>query len=379
MLREAHATGAADPRHLPGPPADRQSRSAGPSSATRAASRSGCSASAGPTPPRATRCSARCPPRAAACSGTTTSSPSSPPTRPCSPRPRPDEVQAVRYAPPMWGVQLHPEVDAEVLRPWAEEDRGSHETRGIDTDALLRDIAAARDELDDAWRPLAAGFAALARGARPGASTAMMRPATSKGNLLRLGFLDPDAALAALGLLGDAAEPLLALLARTADPDAAIAGLVRLPRGRSTTRHVLLRGAGRRRGHRDAAAERARRERGAGRPPGPPPRALARAHRPRARLDPARGLGGARRAAAAWRPTRRPAPTATSRRRGRRRAAGGVPPPAAPARRPRPDPPPRRRRRRRRALRPGRRHPRGGARDRPAAGRRGRRAGPARR
>jgi glutamate-ammonia-ligase adenylyltransferase len=56
----------------------------------------------------------------------------------------------------------------------------------------------------------------------------MTRPATSKGNLLRLGFLDPDAVLAALTGLGDAAEPLLALLARTADPDEAIAGLLRL-------------------------------------------------------------------------------------------------------------------------------------------------------
>jgi GMP synthase (glutamine-hydrolysing) len=72
-----------------------------------------------------------------------------------------DEVQAVRYAPAMWGVQLHPEVDAEGLRPWADEDRGSHETRGIDTDALLRDIDAARAELDGAWRPLAEGFAGL--------------------------------------------------------------------------------------------------------------------------------------------------------------------------------------------------------------------------
>ncbi|MGY2702989.1 MULTISPECIES: type 1 glutamine amidotransferase [unclassified Nocardioides] len=74
-----------------------------------------------------------------------------------------DEVQVARYAPQLWGVQLHPEVDVPVLRPWAEEDRGSHETRGIDTDALLRDIDAARAELDDAWRPLAAGFAALVR------------------------------------------------------------------------------------------------------------------------------------------------------------------------------------------------------------------------
>lgn len=76
------------------------------------------------------------------------------------------EVQAVRYADRVWGVQLHPEVDAAGLRPWAEEDRGSHETRGIDTDALLRDIEAARAELDAAWVPLADGFAALARGHR---------------------------------------------------------------------------------------------------------------------------------------------------------------------------------------------------------------------
>lgn len=56
----------------------------------------------------------------------------------------------------------------------------------------------------------------------------MMRPATGKGNLLRLGFQDPDATLVALERLGDAAEPLLALVARTADPDEAIGGLMRL-------------------------------------------------------------------------------------------------------------------------------------------------------
>ena len=72
------------------------------------------------------------------------------------------EVQVVRYAPLIWGVQLHPEVDVPVLLPWAAFDRGSHATRGIDTDALLRDIDAARTELDEAWRPLAEGFAALA-------------------------------------------------------------------------------------------------------------------------------------------------------------------------------------------------------------------------
>ena len=71
------------------------------------------------------------------------------------------EVQAARFAPRVWGVQLHPEVDVPVLVPWAESDRGSHETRGIDTDAVLGEIDAARAELDAAWRPLATRFAAL--------------------------------------------------------------------------------------------------------------------------------------------------------------------------------------------------------------------------
>ncbi len=56
----------------------------------------------------------------------------------------------------------------------------------------------------------------------------MTRPAATKGDLLRLGFLDPDAARADIGALGEAAEPLLAILGRTADPDAALAGLLRL-------------------------------------------------------------------------------------------------------------------------------------------------------
>lgn len=73
------------------------------------------------------------------------------------------EVQAVRYAACAWGIQLHPEVDAEILRPWAASDQGSHEARGIDQAALLAEIESARDELDAAWQPLAASFARLVR------------------------------------------------------------------------------------------------------------------------------------------------------------------------------------------------------------------------
>ena len=84
-----------------------------------------------------------------------------PPGGPLLARTPAGEVQAARYGERMWGVQLHPEVDDVVLAPWAEEDRGSHETRGIDTDALLAEVRDARAELDTARRPLAAGFAAL--------------------------------------------------------------------------------------------------------------------------------------------------------------------------------------------------------------------------
>ena len=70
------------------------------------------------------------------------------------------EIQAVRYAPTVWGVQLHPEVDRQILDPWAASDRGSHDALGIDQEALLRDVEDARAELDAAWRPLAGAFAA---------------------------------------------------------------------------------------------------------------------------------------------------------------------------------------------------------------------------
>ena len=77
---------------------------------------------------------------------------------------------------------------------------------------------------------------------------------------------------------------------------------------------------------------------------------------------------------------RRPGPHGDGRGRGRPgRTARGVPPAPAAARRPRPHARPPRRRRRGRAVRPGGRHPRGGAGHRPAARRRGLRPRPARR
>jgi [glutamine synthetase] adenylyltransferase / [glutamine synthetase]-adenylyl-L-tyrosine phosphorylase len=51
---------------------------------------------------------------------------------------------------------------------------------------------------------------------------------TSKGSLVRMGFVDAEHSLANLDQLGEAADPLLAVLARTSDPDLALHGLVRL-------------------------------------------------------------------------------------------------------------------------------------------------------
>jgi GMP synthase (glutamine-hydrolysing) len=75
------------------------------------------------------------------------------------------ELQVVRYAERVWGVQLHPEVDAAIVATWVtDSERGELADRGLDADGLVAAIEAARTELDHAWAPLAAGFADIAVG-----------------------------------------------------------------------------------------------------------------------------------------------------------------------------------------------------------------------
>jgi GMP synthase (glutamine-hydrolysing) len=76
------------------------------------------------------------------------------------------ELQVARFAPTVWGVQLHPEADEPVVQSWAAGDRDDHLERGIDQAAVLTEIDAARAELDGAWRPLATGLVALAEAQR---------------------------------------------------------------------------------------------------------------------------------------------------------------------------------------------------------------------
>ena len=73
------------------------------------------------------------------------------------------ELQAARFGPAAWGVQWHPEAGEEIIGPWADNDRDDAVERGVDVDAYVRDVAAARDRLRATWRLLADGFAAVCR------------------------------------------------------------------------------------------------------------------------------------------------------------------------------------------------------------------------
>jgi GMP synthase (glutamine-hydrolysing) len=76
-----------------------------------------------------------------------------------------DEIQVARFAPRAWGVQLHPEVDETVVGTWVTDgERTELADRGLDADQLIGDIKEARAELDQAWAPLAVGFAHVALG-----------------------------------------------------------------------------------------------------------------------------------------------------------------------------------------------------------------------
>ncbi|HEU4336883.1 MAG TPA: type 1 glutamine amidotransferase [Nocardioides sp.] len=75
------------------------------------------------------------------------------------------EVQAVRFGPRAWGIQAHPEADADLVGRWAGSDRDDHVALGLDQDEVLAALAAAEPALAGHWRPMVQRFAALAAGA----------------------------------------------------------------------------------------------------------------------------------------------------------------------------------------------------------------------
>ena len=74
------------------------------------------------------------------------------------------EVQAARLAARAWGIQAHPEADADVVRRWAESDREDHVALGPEQEEVLASIEAAGPALEGHWRPMARRFAAIAAG-----------------------------------------------------------------------------------------------------------------------------------------------------------------------------------------------------------------------
>lgn len=72
------------------------------------------------------------------------------------------ELQVARFASSVWGVQLHPEVDEQILRTWAEETPDRYQDGVLDE--VLGRIAAHRDQLEAGWRPLAQALASLPTG-----------------------------------------------------------------------------------------------------------------------------------------------------------------------------------------------------------------------
>lgn len=70
------------------------------------------------------------------------------------------EVQAARHAATIWGVQWHPEVDADVFANWCEIEPPASEEEAR---AAIAEVDEASDELEAAWRPLAVRFAELCR------------------------------------------------------------------------------------------------------------------------------------------------------------------------------------------------------------------------
>jgi GMP synthase (glutamine-hydrolysing) len=111
------------------------------------------------------------------------------------------EQQAFRLGRLAWGIQFHIETDAEIVRAWADEDRGT-----IDDDVLEAIVARAvtvDDDLAEVWAPFAASFAEVVR--NPDAVPQPRSTPTSTAEPLT----DPAAIRAALAAEANAARGLL--------------------------------------------------------------------------------------------------------------------------------------------------------------------------
>ena len=77
--------------------------------------------------------------------------------------------QAFRLGDRAWGVQFHIECDVEMIAEWAGHDTAVLEELGYDPEAVVAATAEILPDVEEAWQPVVARFAALALGTLPDA------------------------------------------------------------------------------------------------------------------------------------------------------------------------------------------------------------------
>ena len=158
------ASDAADARHLPGPPARRHRAGRRVGRATRAASRSACSTSAGPHAAAADPLLAACQrePRRGVQWNYDVVDPLPTGADRAGGRPRTARCRPRASGRRPGACSCTPRSTRRSSAAWVTDDeRTELADRGLDADGILADIEAARAELDEAWQPLAEAFARL--------------------------------------------------------------------------------------------------------------------------------------------------------------------------------------------------------------------------
>ena len=90
--------------------------------------------------------------------------------------------QAFRIGDRAWGLQFHIECDVEMVRDWTRNHRADLDDLGYDPDLVVAAVADVLADVEEAWQPFAARFAALALGTLPDADL----PAGGAGRTLPL-------------------------------------------------------------------------------------------------------------------------------------------------------------------------------------------------
>ena len=72
-------------------------------------------------------------------------------------------VQAFRVGACAYGLQMHPEVTAEVFATWAQEPDDAVTAQGIDVQGAVTDVARYAPELERTWQPVIDAWAQLVR------------------------------------------------------------------------------------------------------------------------------------------------------------------------------------------------------------------------